>query len=107
MIWTLIAQADMYSLGVILFEMCYAFKTGMERVQTLTALRSIDIVFPAGWPAGKMPKQREIITMLMRHDPTMRPQATQLLSGPLVPTINKEEKFYDGVIAGELILLDE
>ncbi|BEI98202.1 hypothetical protein CcaverHIS631_0305010 [Cutaneotrichosporon cavernicola] len=92
-------EADMYSLGVIFFEMCYAFKTGMERVNVLGALRSKDVVFPDEWPPSKMPKQREIISLLMCHDPSMRPQATQLLSGPLVPTINMGEQFYDSVIA--------
>lgn len=92
----------MYSLGVIFFEMCYAFKTGMERNQVLGALRTPKVVFPDEWPPSRMPKQREIISLLMNHDPSMRPQATQLLSGPLVPTINMGEQFYDSVIAGEL-----
>jgi translation initiation factor 2-alpha kinase 4 len=92
-------KADMYSLGVIFFEMCYAFKTGMERNQVLGALRTPKVVFPDEWPPSRMPKQREIISLLMNHDPSMRPQATQLLSGPLVPTINMGEQFYDSVIA--------
>lgn len=34
------AKADMYSLGIILFEMCHQpFSTGMERVETLQLLR--------------------------------------------------------------------
>lgn len=34
------AKADMYSLGIILFEMCHQpFSTGMERVETLRLLR--------------------------------------------------------------------
>nr|KAG5712247.1 hypothetical protein BaRGS_014597 [Batillaria attramentaria] len=39
-------KCDMYSLGVILFEMCRLFKTGMERVKTLEGLRE-----------GKMPEE--------------------------------------------------
>jgi serine/threonine protein kinase len=36
------AKADMYSLGIILFEMCHQpFSTGMERVETLRLLRGI------------------------------------------------------------------
>lgn len=98
----------MYSLGIIFFEMCFAFKTGMERVQTLTALRSATaaLPFPTSWLAGEKTTQREIINLLLRHDPAMRPQATQLLNGPLVPTIDKEEKFYDDVITGEDEVLD-
>ena len=35
-------KVDMYSLGIILFEMCYKpLTTGMERVKTLGVLRSV------------------------------------------------------------------
>ena len=40
-------QADMYSLGVIFFEMCFRFKTGMERIHILQALRRETVTFPA------------------------------------------------------------
>lgn len=93
----------MYSLGIIFFEMCFAFKTGMERVQTLTALRGPEVPFPTSWPVDLKPKQREIISLLLRHDPTMRPQAAQLLAGPLVPSPDKEQKLYDNVITGMFI----
>lgn len=93
-------QADMYSLGIIFFEMCFAFKTGMERVQTLTALRQPDVPFPSSWTVDVMPKQREIISLILRHDPATRPQAAQLLAGPLVPSPDKEQKMYDNVIKG-------
>lgn len=99
------SQADMYSLGIIFFEMCFPFKTGMERVQTLTALRGPEVPFPASWPVDMKPKQREIISLLLRHDPATRPQAAQLLAGPLVPSPDKEQKLYDNVITGTSIPL--
>ena len=35
-------KVDMYSLGIILFEMCYRpLTTGMERVETIGSLRSV------------------------------------------------------------------
>ena len=41
-------KVDMYSLGVILFEMCTKpLTTGMERVEVLTALRSPNITLPS------------------------------------------------------------
>jgi translation initiation factor 2-alpha kinase 4 len=88
----------MYSVGIIFFEMCYAFKTGMERVATITALRQPDVQFPVAWPSDLKPKQREIISLLLRHNPDMRPQATQLLDGPLVPSPDVERRMYDGLI---------
>ncbi len=92
----------MYSLGVIFFEMCYRFKTAMERVHILNALRQPSIAFPASWPAGQSPSQREIVTWLLRHDPALRPPATQLLGSPLLPS-TKQKEFYDAAIAGKSV----
>ena len=39
-------KVDMYSLGIILYEMCYSFDTGMERIETLENLRKPEIVMP-------------------------------------------------------------
>ena len=40
-------KVDVYSLGVILFEMCHPpLTTGMERIKVLTDLRSKDVRFP-------------------------------------------------------------
>lgn len=40
-------KVDLYSLGIIFFEMCHRpFSTGMERVETLAALRSPKIMIP-------------------------------------------------------------
>lgn len=40
-------KVDMYSLGVMFFEMCYRpFKTGMERVLVLTNIRKSVPEFP-------------------------------------------------------------
>lgn len=88
----------MYSLGIIFFEMCFPFSTGMERVQTITELRKSSWAFPVAWPPTLMPKQREIISLLLRHDPAHRPKATQLLDGPLVPSSDKEDAVYREVI---------
>ena len=45
-------QCDMYSLGVVLFEMCQLFKTDMERLKTIEELRqgSIPEQFRLQWP---------------------------------------------------------
>lgn len=40
-------KVDLYSLGIIFFEMCHRpFSTGMERVETLVAIRSPSVLIP-------------------------------------------------------------
>jgi translation initiation factor 2-alpha kinase 4 len=40
-------KVDIYSLGIIFFEMCYKpYTTGMERVKVLLNLRSKEIILP-------------------------------------------------------------
>ncbi|KAK8850742.1 hypothetical protein IAR55_004662 [Kwoniella newhampshirensis] len=91
-------KADMYSLGIIFFEMCYPFKTAMERVHILNAVRQPSITFPAGWPASHKPNEREIVGRLLTHDPVMRFKATELLRSPLLPTPEKRKEDYDAAI---------
>nr|ODN99778.1 PEK/GCN2 protein kinase [Cryptococcus depauperatus CBS 7855] len=91
-------KADMYSLGIIFFEMCYSFNTAMERVHTLTVIRQPSITFPTGWSANYKPNEREIIRRLLAHEPSMRFKATELLRSPLLPTSEKRKEDYDAVI---------
>ncbi|WVQ86282.1 hypothetical protein IAT38_008450 [Cryptococcus sp. DSM 104549] len=91
-------KADMYSLGIIFFEMCYPFKTAMERVHILNAVRLPSITFPAGWGPNHKPNEREIITRLLTHDPVARFKATELLRSPLLPAPEKRKEDYDAVI---------
>lgn len=94
----------MYSLGIIFFEMCYPFKTGMERIQILSALRQPSVTFPEGWGPNFKPEQKEIISMLLRHDPSKRPDAKHMLLSPLVPSQEKDEIYYERAINGQLNL---
>ena len=94
-------KADMYSLGIIFFEMCFRFKTGMERVQILQALRQSTITYPANWSEQGKASQREIINGLLVHDSGARPKATQLLSSPLLPSSDKQKEYYDAAITGQ------
>ncbi|OXG72558.1 eukaryotic translation initiation factor 2-alpha kinase [Cryptococcus neoformans Gb118] len=91
-------KADMYSLGIIFFEMCYPFKTAMERVHILTAVRQPSISFPPGWGPNHKSNEKEIIRRLLAHDPAARFKATELLRSPLLPTPEKRKEDYDAVI---------
>nr|XP_019007722.1 PEK/GCN2 protein kinase [Kwoniella pini CBS 10737]OCF46503.1 PEK/GCN2 protein kinase [Kwoniella pini CBS 10737] len=91
-------KADMYSLGIIFFEMCYAFKTSMERAHILNAVRQPLITFPPGWPTTHKPNERAIVTRLLSHDPSKRFSATELLRSPLLPSPEKRKEDWDAAI---------
>ncbi|OWZ13754.1 PEK protein kinase [Phytophthora megakarya] len=73
------AKTDIYSLGMILFELCHKrFGTTMERYITLRDAR--DSNFPVDLRAAK--RCPEILTMLRKllsHDPAARPTADEVV----------------------------
>ncbi|OII74290.1 protein kinase [Cryptosporidium ubiquitum] len=82
-------SADMFSLGVILFEMYHPpFKTGMERVQILTQLTKYSTI-----PKNcNIPNKVQIlIKSLLNQNPEERPTSYQLLYNEW---ILKQTKFY-------------
>ena len=70
------SQSDIYSLGIIFFELLFPFKTFMERAHVLTLLRQG--VFPEEF-LKMYPKEAALILWLMSHNPSMRPTASQLI----------------------------
>ncbi|ORX98622.1 kinase-like protein [Basidiobolus meristosporus CBS 931.73] len=69
-------KSDIYSLGIILFELYCPFSTLMERAQLLQNLRHG--VLPDGFLA-KWPKEATLVLWLMAEDPTKRPTAREIL----------------------------
>lgn len=54
----ILKKVDIYSLGIIFFEMCYKpLSTGMERVQILGNLRQKDIKLPEDFDQVTMENQ--------------------------------------------------
>jgi translation initiation factor 2-alpha kinase 4 len=91
----------MYSLGIIFFEMCFLFRTQMERVQILSSLRQPSISFPPAWKPDFRPKQRKLIEVLLQHDPEKRPTAHELLTDDeLMPQPEKIHAYTQEAIAG-------
>lgn len=87
------ARADMYSLGIMFFEMCCPFTSDMERSLLLTALRSPNPTLPELFDEEPYRKQGEIILKLVQHKVNLRPQAAELLVSDLIPEPLEDEKF--------------
>uniref|UniRef100_A0A1I8NAC2 non-specific serine/threonine protein kinase n=1 Tax=Musca domestica TaxID=7370 RepID=A0A1I8NAC2_MUSDO len=85
-------KVDMYTLGIILFEMCHSpFATGMERAETIIKLRSPNIVIPDYMLTNpKNEKTVKLLRWLLNHDPSQRPTAEELLVSDLLPPAQLE-----------------
>lgn len=77
-------KVDLYSLGIIFFEMIYQLGTAMERYTAIRNLRTISIVFPLDFDSKRLETEKKIIKMLLVHDPNRRPSAHKLLSSGLI-----------------------
>ncbi|KAF4546580.1 Pek gcn2 protein kinase [Lasiodiplodia theobromae] len=63
------SKVDMYSLGIIFFEMCYPLKTAMERSEEITKLRQKEHALPDCFQSSDKAIQGEIILSLINHRP--------------------------------------
>ncbi|RZF32981.1 hypothetical protein LSTR_LSTR008694 [Laodelphax striatellus] len=85
-------KVDIYSLGVIFFEMCYhPVSTAMERLKILTDLRQPDCIFPSDFLEDKNPEQAHVVRWLLNHDACRRPSSQELLQSPLIPPPQLED----------------
>lgn len=91
-------KVDMYSLGVIFFEMCHPLKTAMERDQTLQAIRERVHTLPSTFELPEKAVQGEIIESLLSHRPSERPSAAELLQSGKIPLQIEEETFRRAII---------
>ncbi|TMW60992.1 hypothetical protein Poli38472_014453 [Pythium oligandrum] len=73
------AKTDMYSLGMILFELCHErFTTTMERYIALRSARERN--FPPEFPwRKKCPEIMEMLERLLHPDPMVRPDACEVV----------------------------
>ncbi|KFZ24563.1 hypothetical protein V502_00948 [Pseudogymnoascus sp. VKM F-4520 (FW-2644)] len=79
------SKVDLYSLGIILFEMCYHPIVGMERAEVLKELRNPKTILPNDFPADKKGHFGDIILSLLNHDPEVRPSSSSLLDSGKLP----------------------
>ncbi|CAK7565157.1 MAG: eukaryotic translation initiation factor 2-alpha kinase [Sporothrix epigloea] len=84
------SKVDMYSLGVIFFEMCYPPMIGMQRADVLSKLRSSPPLLPSDFkPKDK--SQIDIIQALLIHNPKDRPSGAELLKSGKLPVQMESE----------------
>eukprot|EP00955_Chlamydomonas_euryale_P113661 366229-Chlamydomonas_euryale.AAC.14 len=83
-------KVDLFSLGVVVFEMWHPFSTGMERVVMLGALRESGKL-PERWEQDH-PKVAALIRQLMAPNPADRPSAREVLRSELLPPRVEDEQ---------------
>ncbi|KAL2269716.1 hypothetical protein VTJ83DRAFT_1900 [Remersonia thermophila] len=91
-------KVDMYSLGVIFFEMSYPPMLGMQRAMVLEQVRQNPPVLPSDFkPSDK--NQLEIMLSLLSHNPKERPSSAELLKSGKMP-VQMESETIRRAIAG-------
>lgn len=73
-------KVDIYSLGLILFELLYPFRTQMERVRTLTEVRALS--FPEVFSKNNM-QELSMVRSMLSWSPSERPEAADITGTPL------------------------
>ncbi|KAM7217902.1 Serine/threonine-protein kinase GCN2 [Rhypophila decipiens] len=92
------AKVDMYSLGVIFFEMSYPPMLGMQRAMVLEQVRVSPPILPKDFkPADK--NHSEILLSLLTHNPKERPSSSDLLKSGKLP-VQMESETIRRAIAG-------
>ena len=85
-------KVDMYSLGIMFYEMCQPFSTAMERIRALQEIREVnhELLF-AFQPNGEKATQGKLISSLISHKPSERPSSTELLRSEILPIKIEDE----------------
>uniref|UniRef100_A0A673YDC1 Eukaryotic translation initiation factor 2-alpha kinase 3 n=1 Tax=Salmo trutta TaxID=8032 RepID=A0A673YDC1_SALTR len=73
-------KVDIYSLGLILFELLCPFRTQMERVRTLTEVRGLQ--FPAVFAKNNV-QELGMVRSMLSLNPAERPEAADITEEPL------------------------
>ncbi|XP_054846988.1 eukaryotic translation initiation factor 2-alpha kinase 3 isoform X2 [Eublepharis macularius] len=73
-------KVDIFSLGLILFELLYPFSTQMERVRTLSEVRSL--TFPPLFIL-KYAQEHAMVKHMLSASPTERPEAEDVIDNAL------------------------
>lgn len=80
-------KVDLYSLGIIFFEMCTPpLTTGMERIKKISAIRQVDINLPEEMLSDpELKTEVMLLKWLLDHQHENRPTCEELLQSKLLP----------------------
>jgi serine/threonine protein kinase len=79
-------KVDIYSLGIMFYEMCFPFSTNMERIHVIQNLRQKEIIINESTSLAEKSKiQISIIKSMLNHDPSQRPTAKDLIINENIP----------------------
>lgn len=93
-------KVDMFSLGIIFFEMWFPMPTRMERNDRMNEIRMKDHLLPEIFrPGNSLAVQGGIIDSLLNHNPAQRPSAQDLLNSGKIPLQVEEEQFKKAVLS--------
>ncbi|KAK3272557.1 hypothetical protein CYMTET_19157 [Cymbomonas tetramitiformis] len=87
------SKLDLYSLGIIAFELLHPFTTGMERITVINGLRHSHAV-PAEL-SSRHPAECRLIDLLLQPSPSLRPSAAEVLKSDLLPPRVGDEHLND------------
>ncbi|XP_078717730.1 eukaryotic translation initiation factor 2-alpha kinase 3 isoform X2 [Lampetra fluviatilis] len=90
-------KVDIFSLGLILFELLCPFGTQMERIKTLSAARNR--IFPDPFVTSNV-DEHQLVERLLAQDPSLRPEAEEIaqaalfaeLDPPIIPVIRQHSR---------------
>ncbi|XP_068608034.1 eukaryotic translation initiation factor 2-alpha kinase 3 [Brachionichthys hirsutus] len=83
-------KVDIYSLGLILFELLYPFRTQMERVRTLTEVRALR--FPEVFSKNNV-QELSMVHSMLSWSPGERPEVAEIIGTPLLQELQLEMPF--------------
>ena len=87
-------RTDIYSLGLIFFELWYPFRTNYDRIEQLTKLK--EGVVPGKF-AESHPRQWKLISSMIQRNLQDRPTATILLQSDLLPPRMEDDFLNDAL----------